>query len=75
MEIQTLKIELAKRLLESDDVKLIEDVKNLFDKKEQDFWNTLPEHVKRGIEKSQQQAIEGKITPHEVVMQRYAKYL
>jgi hypothetical protein len=40
-----------------------------------DFWNDLPEHVKAGIERGQGQAAEGKLTLHDDVMKKYAKYL
>lgn len=40
-----------------------------------DFWNDLPPHVKAGIERGKKQAAEGKLTPHDEVMKRYAKYL
>ena len=40
-----------------------------------DFWSNLPEHVKAGIERGQKQAAEGKLTPHDEVMKKYAKYL
>ncbi|MCO5946174.1 hypothetical protein [Mucilaginibacter flavidus] len=43
--------------------------------KEKDFWNDLPEHVKAGIELVQKQAADGKLTPHDEVMKKYAKYL
>ncbi len=43
--------------------------------KEKDFWNDLPEHVKVGIKRGQKQAAEGKLTPHDEVMKKYAKYL
>jgi predicted transcriptional regulator len=42
--------------------------------KEIDFWNDLPEYVKAGIKRGQQQAAEGKLTPHDEVMKKYAKY-
>ena len=37
MNIQAEKIELAKMLLETDDEKLLEQIKNLFEKREKDF--------------------------------------
>jgi predicted transcriptional regulator len=40
-----------------------------------DFFQELPEHVKKGIEKSLQQSKEGLVIPHEEVMKKYAKYL
>ena len=75
MNIQAEKIELAKMLLETDDEKLLEQIKNLFEKREKDFWEDLPNHVKEGIENSLQQAKEGLITPHADVMKKYEKYL
>jgi hypothetical protein len=39
-----------------------------------DFWNDLPEHVKAGIERGRKQTDEGKLTPHDEVMKKYAKY-
>jgi hypothetical protein len=43
--------------------------------KEKDFWNDLPAYVKAGIERGQKQAAEGKLTPNDEVMKKYAKYL
>ena len=43
--------------------------------KEGDFWDDLPQHVKAGIKRGQKQAAEGKLTPHDEVMKKYAKYL
>ena len=39
------------------------------------FWSNLPGHVKVGIQRGQKQAAEGKLTPHDEVMKKYAKYL
>jgi hypothetical protein len=43
--------------------------------REKDFWNDLPDYVKAGIKRGQKQAAEGKLTPHDEVMKKYAKYL
>jgi hypothetical protein len=75
MNIQTEKIELVKRLLDTDDESIIKQVKDIFESHEKDFWNELPEHVKAGIEKSRKQAEEGLLTPHNEVKKRYTKYL
>jgi hypothetical protein len=40
-----------------------------------DFWTDLPEHVKTGIQKAQQQAAASKLMPNDEVMKKYAKYL
>jgi hypothetical protein len=75
MDIQAEKIELVKRLLDTDDRSILQEVKNVFESHEKDFWNNLPEHVKQGIERSKKQADAGLLTPHEDVMKKYAKYL
>jgi len=75
MDIQAEKIELVKRLLDTDDESVLQEVKNIFESHEKDFWNDLPEHVKKGIERSKKQADAGLLTSHEDVMKKYAKYL
>jgi len=75
MNVQTEKIELAKKLLETDDESLIQEVKAIFESHEKDFWHDLPAHVKEGIERSQQQAAQGVVSPHDEVIKKYKKYL
>jgi hypothetical protein len=75
MNVQTEKIELAKRLLDTDDEAILIQIKEVFENHDKDFWNDLPEHVKAGIEREKKQATEGKLTPHDEVMKKYAKYL
>ncbi|HET8830318.1 MAG TPA: hypothetical protein VFM79_13310 [Pelobium sp.] len=69
------KIALAKRILETDDSSLLQQVKDFFAVRETDFWDELPESVKEAIKKGQQEANEGLLTPHEEVMKKYQKYL
>ena len=75
MDVQTEKIALAKRLLETDDESVLLQIKEIFDNSDKDFWTDLPSHVKAGIKRGQQQAAEGKLTPHYEVMEKYVKYL
>ena len=75
MDVQTEKIALAKRLLETDDEAVLLQIKDVFENHDKDFWSDLPEHVKAGIERGRKQAAEGKLTPHDEVMKKYAKYL
>jgi hypothetical protein len=75
MDIQTEKIALVKRLLDTDDEAVLNQVKEVFENSEKDFWQDLPEHVKAGIDRSKQQAAAGLLTPHEEVMKKYARYL
>jgi predicted transcriptional regulator len=41
---------------------------------QQDFWDTLPAHVKDDIEEALQQSERGEGTPHEEVMKKYDKW-
>lgn len=75
MDVQTEKIELAKRILDTEDEALLIQIKEVFESHDKDFWDDLPEHVKVGIKRGQKQAAEGKLTPHDEVMKRYARYL
>jgi hypothetical protein len=75
MDLQPDKIELAKRLLETEHESVLLQIKEVFDSHDKDFWNELPEHVKAGIERGRKQAAEGKRTLHDEVMKEYAKYL
>ena len=75
MDVQTEKIALAKRLLETDDEAILLEIKQIFESHQKDFWNDLPPHVKAGIIRAKKQADEGKVTAHDEVMKNYAKYL
>lgn len=75
MDLQTEKIELAKRLLATDDEAVLKQIKEVFESQDKDFWNDLPKHVKAGIKRGQKQVAEGKLTPHDEVMKKYVEYL
>ncbi|MGZ3776187.1 MAG: hypothetical protein ACXVI9_00925 [Mucilaginibacter sp.] len=75
MDIRAEKIDLVRRLLDTDDKSILQEVKNVFESHEKDFWNDLPQHVKDGIARSKQQADAGILTSHEEVMKKYVKYL
>jgi len=73
-DIQTEKIALVKCLLDTDDVSIINQVNEIFENSERDFWNDLPQYVKTGIERSRKQAEAGLLIPHDEVMKKYTKY-
>ena len=75
MNIATEKIELVKRLLDTDDEAVLQQLKQVFESYENDFWDELPEHVKAGIERGKKQADAELFTPHQTVMKKYEKYL
>ena len=60
MDIQTEKIELAKLILNTDDIGLLDQVKALFKtKKDESWWNEIPESIQKGINESIAQADRG----------------
>lgn len=72
MDIQAEKIELARRLLETDNEVILQKVKDIF---EDIDWESLPNHVQAGIKRAKKQAHEGLLTPHNEVLKKYQKYL
>ncbi len=75
MNIQSEKIELVKRLLDTNDEAILQQIKDVFENQDKDFWDELPDHVKNGIARAKKQANEGLFTPHDEVMKKYDKYL
>ncbi|TWI97235.1 hypothetical protein JN11_03696 [Mucilaginibacter frigoritolerans] len=75
MNIQSEKIELVKRLLDTNDEAVLQQIKDVFENLDKDFWNELPDHVKKGIARAKKQVSEGLLTPHDEVMKKYDKYL
>lgn len=75
MSIEELKIEIAKKVFETNDEGLLSEVEMLLNANERVVLEELPKHVQEGIMRGLKQAEEGKLTPHDEVMKRYAKYL
>jgi len=72
--VQIEKIELAKRLLDTEDEILLQQLKEVFENYQSQV-NDLPDYVKAGIAKAQEQAAVGLLTPHDVVMEKFTHYL
>ncbi|MAG86017.1 MAG: hypothetical protein CMP12_15690 [Zunongwangia sp.] len=72
MNIQAEKIALAKMLLETDDPKIIESIKEIF-KKEQspDFWDSLSVEQREEIEKASLEIKNGEVTDYDTFMQKH----
>jgi hypothetical protein len=70
MNLQAEKIELVKLILDTEDKNLIGEIKNLFKSREKDFWEDLPEHVKAGIRKGQEQFRNGEFISYEEVKKK-----
>jgi hypothetical protein len=60
---------LVKKLLDTEDDVILDQVKALLeDDEDKDFWDELPKHVKESIKRGKVQAERGEVRPHEEVM-------
>lgn len=75
MNLEAEKIELAKRVLETQDANLLMQIRSLFEDYEELTWDKLPDHVKEGIKRGEADIEHGRIHTHEEVMKKHAKYL
>ncbi len=74
MNIQVQKINLAKMILETDNPKILESVKNIFVKaKQQDFWQTMPDEQKKEIEQGLAEIVSEDTVEYERVIKKHRK--
>jgi len=76
MDIQTEKIELAKRLLDTDNKSIIDAIKSVFKSFEStENWGDLPDKVISDVEESNRQIDAGMGIPHDKARETYKKWL
>ena len=68
MDIQFEKIQLMKLLLETEDVSIIESIKQVFQKSKKDWWEELSEKQQEAIEKGFEEIDRGESYSFEEVM-------
>ncbi|WP_299157072.1 hypothetical protein [uncultured Christiangramia sp.] len=72
MNIQAEKIELAKLLLNTDNPKIIQSIKQIFKKERTtDFWDELTLDQKKEIKSAKKQIKEGKSSDYESFMTKH----
>jgi uncharacterized protein YaeQ len=72
MNIQAEKIQLAKMLLDTENPKIIESIKNIFKRERNvDFWTELSLEQKNEIEKASIEIENGEIIDYESFMQKH----
>ena len=76
MDIQSLKIELAQKILRSTKPELLEEVNRLFrDENGEDWWNELPPEIKNSITLGLKESENDHVFEHEqVVRETREKY-
>lgn len=70
MDIQALKLELVKQILESESRELLDKIYATLKKEENDFWLELTEDQKREVEIAKQQVKNGETEDWENVLKR-----
>ncbi|SHG70544.1 hypothetical protein SAMN05444483_12329 [Salegentibacter echinorum] len=74
MDIQTEKKELAKLLLNTNNLRIIQSIKSIFKKEESDdFWNELTSEQKQEIKTAQNQIKKGESTDYESYIGKHNK--
>ena len=72
MNIEAEKIQLAKMLLDTQNPKIIESIKNIFKKEETlDFWTELSLEQRTEIEKASIEIENGEVTDYDSFMQKH----
>jgi predicted transcriptional regulator len=69
MDLQAEKIELVKLLLETESREVINEIKAVFKKRGNDFYDDLPQYVKDSIETGLREIEAGEVYDHNWVMQ------
>ena len=76
MDIQSTKLELMRLLLNTQKEQVLQRVKEIFEQEEDvDFWDNLDEELKASIERGLSESDRGEVKSHEVVMEKYKKWL
>jgi len=75
MNIAETKVELAQRILSTNDKDLINHFKAIFSTRDDDWWDTLPDTVKDDVDESLKQVERGETITHKQAMKKYAKWL
>lgn len=66
---------MQKKVFETDDEDLLSEIEMFLNYNEKVVLEELPKHVQEGVKRGLKQSEEGKLTPQDEVMKRYAKYL
>jgi len=72
MNIQAEKIELVKKLLDTESPKVIESIKRILEKDNiADFWDSLSHQQRREIEKASLEIENGEVVDYDSFMQKH----
>jgi predicted transcriptional regulator len=76
MKLDSIKLDLAKKIIDTDDKGIINHIKAVFETHPEENWfESLPDDVKASVEQGIIEADSGEGTPHEEVMKRVKLWL
>lgn len=75
MSIATIKLDLAKKIIDTDDKEIIGYIKAIFDGQSEHWFEELPANVQASVERGIAQSENGEGRPHSEVMKKYKKWL
>ena len=76
MNLDSIKLDLAKKIIDTEDKGIINHIKAVFETHPEDNWfESLPDDVKASVEQGILEADRGEGTPHEEVMKRVKLWL
>ncbi len=75
MSIALTKVELAKRLLETNDIGIINHIKAIFDSQSSNWYDELPEEIRNQVDQGILEADKGEGISHDQAMKKYSKWL
>lgn len=73
MSIATIKLDLAKKIIDTNDEELIGYIKAIFDGQSENWFEELPADVQASVERGLAQSEKGEGRPHAEVMGKYKK--
>ncbi|QSB27001.1 hypothetical protein [Flavobacterium sp. CLA17] len=71
MDIQLEKLELIKKLVETEDPTIINSIRKIFSKKKKDWWDDLTEAQKEEIKEGERQIERGEFVLYEDMMKKH----
>ena len=71
MNVQTEKLELIKLILDTDNPKILNSIKNILNRKKEDFWESLSIEEKNEINEGLKQIENGETVDYEEFMKNF----
>ena len=75
LDLLNKKLELIQWLSTVEDRTILEEIMDLRKRQNKDWWNSISENEKEGIEKGLKDAESGKLNPHSSARKLYEKWL